>query len=126
MNKTARIQDCIEHHDEYVLVLAAMPDSRLREKLGTIQLQMDIALRTGDAEALELLELWRAQTIEARTLKAEQQIADAPDEIQEVLAEIETYKAGPPQAKEISSTADAPLRKRPPAPDDKSEQLSIF
>jgi hypothetical protein len=78
MNKDARIQNCIDNHETYVLTLAAMPDKKLAEKLDTIHLQMDIATQKKDTQAIELLEIWRAQTIEARTYKAENNIADTP------------------------------------------------
>ena len=126
MTRTARIQDCIDHHDEYVLVLAAMPDRSLREKLDTIHLQMELAEQKRDTEALELLEIWRAQTIEARTYKAEKNIPDEPNEIQEAIAHIETYIAEPaPQAETIDQPA-MPIRRKPQVTEDKNEQLSFF
>jgi hypothetical protein len=125
MNKTARIQDCIDHHDEYVLVLAAMPDRRLREKLDTIHLQMALAEQQRNTAAIELLEIWRAQTIEARTYKAENNIPDAPDEIAETIADIETYTA--PGTQQEEESVPIPFRRQKMLPtDDKSEQLSFF
>lgn len=126
MAKADRIQECIDHHDEYVQVLAAMPDRRLREKLDTIHLQMALAEQKRDTEALELLEIWRAQTIEARTYKAENNIADAPDEIDEAIAGIETYIAGPEPQTGAAELPVPPGRRRPHITDDKSEQLKFF
>ncbi len=126
MPHPTRIQDCIDHHEEYVLVLAAMPDRRLREKLDTIHLQMTLAEQQRNTAAIELLEIWRAQTIEARTYKAEKNIPDEPNEIQEAIAHIETYIAEPaPQAETIDQPA-MPIRRKPQVTEDKNEQLSIF
>ena len=126
MTRTARIQDCIDHHDEYVQVLAAMPDRSLREKLDTIHLQMELAEQKRDTEALELLEIWRAQTIEARTYKAENNIPDEPNEIEEAIAGIETYTAEPEPQTEIKDEPATLSRRKPQVTEDKNEQLSFF
>jgi len=126
MAKADRIQECIDHHDEYVQVLAAMPDRRLREKLDTIHLQMELAEQKHDTEALELLEIWRAQTIEARTYKAENNIPDEPNEIAEAIAGIETYIAEPEPQTEIKDERLTSVRRKPQVTEDKSEQLSFF
>ena len=125
MSKATRIQDCIHHHDEYVQVLAAMPDRRLREKLDTIHLQTLLAEQKHDTEALELLEIWRAQTIEARTYKAENNIPDQPNEIKEAIANIETYTAEPEQM-ETKDEPAIPTRRKPQVTEDNSEQLKFF
>ena len=129
MSSQARIQLCVDKHEEYVLTLAAMPDNKLREKLETIHLQMDLALQQKNTAALELLEVWRAQTIEARTYKAENNIADAEDEIAALVAQIETVVAEEPVVEEAEDVVYEPLKvKRQPQatgnPD--SSQLSIF
>lgn len=128
MSKAARIQDCIDHHDEYILTLASMPDSDLAKKLDIIHMQMALAEQQRDTEAIELLEVWRAQTIEARTYKAENNIPDAPDEIEEAIADIETYIAtteAQPEPKDEYEHLRR-VRRQPTITDDKSEQLSIF
>jgi hypothetical protein len=126
MTKATRIQDCLDHHEEYVLALAAMPDRRLREKLDTIHLQMALAEQQRNTAAIELLEVWRAQAIEARTYKAENNIADAPDEIAGAIADIQTYPA--PEAGEMPAVKDEPARqaRKPISANDKNEQLSFF
>ena len=125
MSKATQIQDCIDHHDEYVQVLAALPDRRLREKLDTIHLQMAIAEQQRNTEALELLEVWRTQTIEARTYKAENNIPDEANEIEEAIADIKTYIQEPVQGE----TKPGPVintRRKAPVSEDKSEELSFF
>jgi hypothetical protein len=126
MAKADRIQECIDHHDEYVQGLAAMPDRSLREKLDTIHLQMELAEQKHDTEALELLEIWRAQTIEARTYKAENNIPDEPNEIKEAIANIETYTAEPQPQINIADGPPTPVRRKIHITDTKDEQLSFF
>jgi hypothetical protein len=101
MNKTARMQDCIDNHEAYVRALATLPDKKLAEKLDTMHLQMAIAEQKKDTGTLELLEIWRAQTIEARTHKAENNIADAPNEIELATANIETFVAETEKRQEV-------------------------
>lgn len=128
MSKGSRIQDCIDHHDEYILTLASMPDHELVEKLDSIHLQTELAEQQRDADALALLEVWRAQTIEARTYKAENNIPDAINEIEEAIADIETHIAVPDPAPAVIDQYEhlRRTRRQPPAQDEKSEQLSIF
>ena len=126
MTKATRIQDCITHHHDYVQVLATLPDSRLREKLDTIHLQLAIAEQQRDTPSIELLELWRAQTIEARTYKAENKIPDAVNEIQEAIADIESYIAPPPVTPQQEPTLTYRPRPKTSAIENSQEQLSIF
>src|SRR5579863_7728949 len=129
MNKTARIQDCIDNHETYVLTLAALPDKKLAEKLDTIHLQMAIAEQKKDTGTLELLEIWRAQTIEARTYKAENNIADAPNEIELAIADIETFVAETEKRQEVLNdynNAGKPDRQKARTDLDNNKQLSFF
>ncbi len=95
------MQDCIDNHEAYVRALATLPDKKLAEKLDTMHLQMAIAEQKKDTGTLELLEIWRAQTIEARTHKAENNIADAPNEIELATANIETFVAETEKRQEV-------------------------
>ena len=129
MSSRTRIQLCVDKHEEYVLTLAAMPDNKLREKLETIHLQMDLALQQKNTAALELLEVWRAQTIEARTYKAENNIADAEDEIAALVAQIETVVAEEPVVEEAEDVVYEPLkvkRSTQTTNDAGNSQLSFF
>ncbi|MDB5284387.1 MAG: hypothetical protein JWO06_3462 [Bacteroidota bacterium] len=129
MSKATQIQDCITNHEQYVLTLAAMPDKKLAAKLDTIHLQMEIALQKKDAATLELLEIWRAQTIEARTYKAENNIADAPNEIELAIANIETYVTETEIRHEVLSEYSNPVQKKQPkakTEEDNNKQLSFF
>lgn len=61
-----------------MVILAALPDKELIKKLDLVHIQSEIAEQTKNTGSLELLEVWRAQIIEARMLKAENNIPDAP------------------------------------------------
>ena len=129
MSKEIRIKDCIANHEKYVLILAAMPDKKLVAKLETIHLQMALAEQKRDTAALELLEIWRAQTIEARTYKAENNIADAPNEIELAIANIETFIAETEKRTEILndySNQVSPKSGKAKVQEDKDKQLSLF
>jgi DNA repair ATPase RecN len=129
MNKAARIQDCIDNHETYVLTLAAMPDKKLAEKLEAIHLQMAIAEQKNDTNTLELLEVWRAQTIEARTCKAENNIPDAVNEIEQVTEQIESFVAEAETRtgalQDYSNTLNQ-RHSRPKKHEGNNEQLSFF
>jgi hypothetical protein len=88
-----RIQDCIENHERYVSILAGLPDKELAVKLDLIHIQSEMAERRKNTASLELLEIWRSQVIEARIYKAENNIPDSPNEIEMVIADIETVVA---------------------------------
>jgi hypothetical protein len=129
MNKDTRIQDCIDNHETYVLTLAAMPDKKLAGKLEAIHLQMAIAEQKNDSGNLELLEIWRAQTIEARTYKAENNIPDAVNEIEQATNQIETFVAEVETRTEVlNDYSHAVNQSRPKAKKEEgsNEQLSFF
>ena len=129
MSWTKRIQDCIDNHDAYVLILAAMPDKKLAYKLETIELQLDLAVKTKNEASYELLEIWRAQTIEARTYKAVNNIADAPNEMELAIANIETFVAETEKRQEVLKeyiNPDKPARTKANERKGKDEQLSFF
>ncbi len=54
-------------------------------------MQMELADQKRNTDSLELLEVWRSQVIEARIYKAENEINDAPNEIE--IGDIETVLA---------------------------------
>ncbi len=71
-------------------MLAALPDKELAIKLDLLHIQSEIAYKTKNTGSLELLEIWRTQIIDARIYKMENNIPDAPNEIEEAIADIET------------------------------------
>lgn len=93
MRGSIRIEECRANHENYVLVMAGMSDRELAKRLDLVHIQMEIAEKTKNISSLELLEVWRQQIIEARILKAENQIPDQPSEIELAIADIETVVA---------------------------------
>jgi hypothetical protein len=122
-----RIQLALDNWDNYVSQLALMTDKELEKKLDLIHLQSEIAERTKNVESLELLDIWQRQIIEARILKAENNIPDAPNEIELAIADIETTVAQTEERKVIieETFTNSPVRK-PKIQEDNSSQTSLF
>lgn len=70
-----RITDAIENADKYIAYLQTLPDKQLQKKLGIIRAQQQLAWKQKNERALDLLEIWERQVIEARYLRNED---DAP------------------------------------------------
>lgn len=131
---TTRIQLSLDNWETYVAQLSTMPDKELEKKLDLIHLQSEIAIQKKNEESIELVEIWRAQVIEARILKAEQNIPDAPDEIEMAIAGIETSIA------QVEDSTETMLRQaqhpdetqvpqrisKPKIQGDNNQQISLF
>ena len=127
MSIATRIQNCIDNHNEYVAILAALPDKKLIKKLDLVHIQSQIAEQTKNTGSLELLEVWRAQIIEARMLKVENNIPDAPNEIELAIADIETIVSKTEERQEVFN--ENPITYKAPKPKIKEEdkdQMSLF
>lgn len=121
-----RIQLALDNWDAYVSQLSGMPDRELQNKLELIHLQSEIAERTKNSESLELLDIWRRQVIEARIHKAENNIPDAPNEIELAIRDIETTVAQSEEREEkFKETAPEPAAK-PKIKEEDKDQLSLF
>ncbi|HVA97387.1 MAG TPA: hypothetical protein VNG53_00715 [Bacteroidia bacterium] len=127
-NSAVRIQDCIDNHDKYIAVMAALPDKELAKKLDLVHIQMELAEQTKNTDSLELLEVWHLQIIEARIYKAENNISDAPNEIELAIADIETFIAKAEERTEIiNEYNNAPKHHRTKAEEQNNDnQLSLF
>jgi len=120
-NSAVRIQDCIDNHDKYIAVMAALPDKELAKKLDLVHIQMELAEQTKNTDSLELLEVWHLQIIEARIYKAENNISDAPNEIETFIAKAEE------RTEIINEYNNAPKHHRTKAEEQNNDnQLSLF
>ena len=129
MSKAMQIEEAIKNADANIELLATFSDKRLAEKLDTIHLQSEIAIRKKQTKALELLEIWRSQIIAARIHKAENKIADAPNEIAEAIANIETYITKTEQKKDALRNYNQSIKvthRKESFEQDKDSQLSLF
>lgn len=123
----SRIKLALENWEDYVSRLSTMPDKELEKKLDLIHLQSEIAIQKKNEESIELLEIWRAQVIEARILKAENNIPDAPNEIELAIADIETTVAKGEERKEIIEEFTQPEKShKTKIQEDNSSQMSLF
>jgi hypothetical protein len=127
MSKDVRIQLALDNAEEYIARLSTMSDKELVKKLETIDLQSEIALQKRMDESVELLEIWRSQIIQARILKAENKIPDAPKEIELAIADVETYVAKAEEREEIlTNEFSKQIVRKPKIKEDNSDQMSLF
>jgi hypothetical protein len=125
----ARIQEALNNAEANIAFLATLPDKKLAEKLDTIHLQSEIAMQKKQTASLELLEIWRAQVIEARIYKAENNIPDAANKIELAVADIETFTAKSEERKDILNEVIQPeqlSRSRKVIQPDNDSQLELF
>ena len=128
MSIAIRIKDCITNHEKYVAILATLPDKELAKKLDLVHIQSQIAEQTKNTGSLELLEVWHQQIIEARIYKAEHNIADAPNEIELAISDIETFTDKSEERQEIINDISIPVKQSGPKiqQQDNDSQLSLF
>ena len=128
MSNDPRIRSAIKNWDAYVKQMATMSDKKLVEKLDVINMQAVIAEKKNMISSSELLEIWWRQAVEARTYKAENNIPDAPNEIELAIADIETYVAKSEEPQEIINEFADPVKQSRPKiqRQDNDSQLSLF
>ena len=128
MNISIRIKDCIDNHEKYVAIMAALPDKELAKKLDLVHIQMKLAEQKNNTASLELLEIWHHQIIEARIYKTENKIPDAPNEIELAIADIETFISKSEERQEVLSDLIIPVKKSVPQKEQREDdnQLSLF
>ena len=129
MSKELQIHQALENAEANIAYLATLSDNALTEKLDTVHQQMQLAERQKNSAAIELLETWRTQIIQARIHKAENKISDSPSEIELAIADIETYIDAAEERKEVFAEASqsvSPREKEQKQIPDEPEQLSLF
>ena len=129
MSNDPRIRQALENWDAYVALMATMPDKRLIEKLDVINMQAVIAEEKKIVSSSELLEIWWRQVVEARIYKAENNIPDAPNEIELAIADIETYVTKSEEGQEIINDFSKPVKQSRPKIQNQQEndnQFSLF
>jgi hypothetical protein len=123
-----RIQLALDNWDSYVAQLATLSDKELSKKLDLINIQAEIANQKNITSSSELLEIWWKQVVEARIYKAENNIPDAPNEIELTIADIETFVSKAEERQEIVNefnNSSKQSRKKVLQQKDNS-QLSLF
>jgi hypothetical protein len=134
MSTEIQIRQALERAEEYIARLATFSDKKLEKHLDIIHKQSVIAEKEKMTSAIQLLEIWRSQVIQARILKAENNIPDVPSDMELAIADMESFEEKVEQRKEIlkeaSSTiiegeAEQPQEKEKDSPDT-PEQLSLF
>lgn len=128
MSIALRIKDCIDNHEKYVALMATMPDKELAKKLDLVHIQSEIAEKTNNTGSMDLLEVWHHQIIEARIYKAENNIPDAPNEIELAISDIETFVTKTEDRQEILNDFSNPVKqsRQKIQQEDNDSQLSLF
>ncbi len=128
MSISLRIKDCVDNNEKYVAIMASLPDKELAKKLSLVHIQMKLAEKKRNTASLELLEIWHHQIIEARIYKAENKIPDAPNDIELVIADIETVVSQTEERMEVLNDLIKPIKKSVSQPEQKDDdsQLSLF
>ena len=79
--------------------------------------------------SIELLEIWRCQVISTRIYKMDNNIPDAPNEIELAIADIETFVSKTEERQEILTDFSNPVKQSRPKVQqqkDNDSQLSLF
>jgi hypothetical protein len=127
MPNDIRIQQALDNWEDYVAQLTTMPDRELSKKLDVINMQAEIALKNNITSSIELLEIWWRQVVEARILKEENNIPDAPNEIEMAIADIETIVIKSAERREfIEDPANHQVAHKNKIKEDNSDQMSLF
>ena len=126
MSIAIRIKDCIDNHEQYVAIMAALPDKELAKKLDLVHIQMKMAERNNNTDSMELLDVWHYQIIEARIYKAENNIPDAPNEIELAIADIETFVSKAEERQDILIKNTSVRTPKPRIKEDNQDQMSLF
>lgn len=71
MTREERNKDYRDNFNQYVKDLMKFSDEILENKLDTIRLQIELAIKNKDEEVYETLTLWEHHIIEARILRSE-------------------------------------------------------
>ena len=127
MSQQARIQQALDNAEANIAYMATLSDNVLAEKLDTVHIQMELAEQKRNTDSLELLEIWRSQIIEGRIYKAENNIADAPNEIELAIADIETVVTKTEERTDIMNEEPTLHRiHKPKIKEEDKDQMSLF
>lgn len=124
MSKSQRRQQALEQAEANIALMAGWPHQKLKERLELVNIQSALAEEKRDEETLALLEIWRSQLIEARIRKYEDNVEDAPREIEQAIADIETVTATLDEREEILSLPEEAAPTRPRRQIEQSPQVS--
>lgn len=134
MSTEIQIRQALERAGEYIAHMATFSDKKLAKHLDIIHKQSVIAEKEKMTSSLELLEIWRGQVIQARILKAENNIADVPTDMELAIADMESFEEKSEQRQEILNEARSTVneeeadqsQEKEKGNSDNSEQLSLF
>lgn len=117
-----RILDAITHADEYIAYLQTLPDKQLQKKLGIIRAQQQLAWKQKNERALDLLEVWERQVIEARYIRNEDDVPLNTEKPPKKKTVTEEPEEAIKEATELMETPVSEIEEIPSAP----TQMALF
>jgi hypothetical protein len=130
MNVTEqKIKQARQKSIEWIEYLATKPEKDLERRLRINHQQYAIAVKEKMEDVCELLNIMERIIIEARIYKAENNIADAPNEIELAIADIETFVAKTEERREILNDFNLQGEESPSIDqthENNDNQLSLF
>lgn len=121
-----RIQEAEERADEWIAFLATYSDERLSKRIDIIRKQQLIAEQNKDALGFEYMLLMEHITICARMYKEEHNIADAIDEAEQELKNVETVIVLPEIRQDNYMEAQPKKINKQKIKEDNSGQFNLF
>ena len=126
MSKDVRIQLALDNWDEYVAYLTTLSDKKLAKRLEIINMQGVLAYKQNIESSSELLEIWWRQTVEARILKDENNVPDAPNEIELAIRDMETIVIKSEERQDTFTEPATKKTRRPKIKEEDDTQTSLF
>lgn len=121
-----KIQEALQHANEWIAFLASRPDAELVRRLDTNGWQYEIAYKNKDEKLCEFMNIMRRILVEACIYKDEHQIPDKISEISLEVAQMEHITAQEEVRWEVLESIQPQRISKPKSQEDNSNQISLF
>ncbi len=121
-----KIQEALQHANEWIAFLATRPDEELVRRLDTNGWQYQIAYKNKDEKLCEFMNIMHRILVEARIYKDEHQIPDEISEISLEVSQMEHVVAQEEVRKDVLESLQPQRISKPKIQEDNSSQMSLF
>ncbi len=121
-----KIQEALQHANEWIAYLATRPDAELVRRLDTNAFQYEIAYKNNDNKLCEFMDVMHRILVEARIYKDEHQIPNKISEISLEVSQMEHIVAQEEVRKEVLESFQTQRVSKPKIREDNSDQISLF
>lgn len=121
-----KIQEALQHANEWIAYLATRPDAELARRLDTNGWQYEIAYKNKDEKLCEFMNIMRRILVEARVYKDEHQIPDEISEISLEVSQMEHVLTQEEVRQEVIESFQPQRISKPKIQEDNSNQISLF